>query len=77
MSNYTPTTNFGDKDSLPTGDPAKIIKGSEFTVEFNNIATAVASKANTESPTFTGTVTIADLNFIGTLETGTIDGGTY
>lgn len=77
MSNYTPTTNFGDKDSLPTGDPAKIIKGSEFTVEFNNIATAVASKANTDSPTFTGTVTIADLNFIGTLETGTIDGGTY
>ncbi len=77
MSNYTPTTNFGDKDSLPSGDPAKIIKGSEFTVEFNNIATAVASKANTDSPTFTGTVTIADLNFIGTLETGTIDGGTY
>ena len=77
MSNYTPTTNFGDKDSLPSGDPAKIIKGSEFTVEFNNIATAVASKANTDSPTFTGTVTIADLNFIGTLSTGTIDGGTY
>ena len=77
MSNYTPTTNFGDKDSLPSGDPAKIIKGSEFTVEFNNIATAVASKANTDSPTFTGTVTIADLNFIGTLDTGTIDGGTY
>ena len=77
MSNYTPTTNFADKDSLPSGDPAKIIKGSEFTVEFNNIATAVASKANTDSPTFTGTVTIADLNFIGTLETGTIDGGTY
>lgn len=77
MSNYTPTTNFGDKDSLPSGDPAKIIKGSEFTVEFNNIATAVASKANTDSPTFTGTVTIADLNFIGTLETGIINGGTY
>lgn len=77
MSNYTPTTNFGDKDSLPSGDPAKIIKGAEFTVEFNNIATAVASKANTDSPTFTGTVTIADLNFVGTLETGTIDGGTY
>ena len=77
MSNYTPTTVFSDKDSLPSGDPAKIIKGSEFTVEFNNIATAVASKANTDSPTFTGTVTIADLNFTGTLEAGTIDGGTY
>ena len=77
MSNYTPTTNFGDKDSLPSGDPAKIIKGSEFTVEFNNIATAVASKANSDSPTFTGTVTIDNLNFIGTLSTGTINGGTY
>ena len=77
MSNYTPTTNFGDKDSLPSGDPAKIIKGAEFTVEFNNIETAVTSKADTDSPTFTGTVTIADLNFVGTLETGTIDGGTY
>ena len=58
MSNYTVTTNFGAKDSLPTGNAAKVIKGSEFTTEFNNIATASATKANTSSPTFTGTVTI-------------------
>lgn len=77
MSNYTPTTDFASKDSLPSGDPAKIIKGADFTVEFTNIATAVASKANTDSPTFTGTVTIADLNFTGSLDSGTIDGGTY
>ena len=77
MSNYTPTTDFAAKDSLPSGDSGKIIRGTEFSTEFTNIATAVASKANTASPTFTGTVTIADLNFIGTLETGTIDGGTY
>jgi hypothetical protein len=37
----------------------------------------VASKADTSSPTFTGTVTIESLNFTGTLDTGTIDGGTY
>ena len=77
MSNYTPTTNFAAKDALPSGDPAKIIRGADFSAEFNNIATAVASKANTDSPTFTGTVTIPALTFTGTLSTGTIDGGTY
>jgi hypothetical protein len=77
MSNYTPTTDFASKDALPSGDPAKIIRGSDFSTEFDNVATAVASKANTESPTFTGTVTISDLNFVGTIDSGTIDGGTY
>jgi len=77
MSNYTPTTDFASKDALPSGDPAKIIRGTYFSAEFNNIATAVASKANTDSPTFTGVVTISDLNFVGTLDSGTIDGGTY
>ena len=47
MSNYTVTTNFAEKDSLPSGNAAKVIKGSEFTTEFNNIATASATKANT------------------------------
>ena len=77
MSNYTPTTDFASKDALPSGDPAKIIRGTDFSAEFNNIATAVASKANTDSPTFTGVVTISDLNFVGTLDSVTIDGGTY
>ena len=62
MSNYTVTTNFGDKDSLPSGNPSKIIKGSEFSTEFNNIATASATKADLASPTFTGTVTIPTAN---------------
>jgi hypothetical protein len=31
MSNYTKTTNFTAKDTLPTGNPAKIIKGSDPT----------------------------------------------
>ena len=77
MSNYTVTTDFAAKDSLPSGDSGKIIRGSEFTTEFNNIATAVATKSNIASPTFTGTVTIPALTFTGTLSTGTIDGGTY
>ncbi len=77
MSNYIKTTDFAAKDSLPSGDSGKIIRGSEFETEFDNIVTAIASKADTESPTFTGTVTIPNLNFTGTLSTGTIDGGTY
>ena len=57
MSNYTKTTNFLAKDSLPDTDTAKIIRGSEFDTEFNNLVTAVASKANTISPTLTGVPT--------------------
>ncbi|BCV04428.1 MAG: hypothetical protein CM15mV86_110 [uncultured marine virus] len=30
MSNYSKTTDFEAKDSLPTGDSGKIIRGSEF-----------------------------------------------
>ena len=57
MSNYTITTNFGAKDSLPSGNAGKVIKGSEFTTEFTNIQTAIATKADTAGDTFTGAVT--------------------
>ena len=77
MSNYTKTTDFAAKDSLPSGDSGKIIRGSEFETEFDDIATAITTKADTASPTFTGTVTIPALTFSGTLSTGTISGGTY
>ena len=77
MSNYTKTTNFTAKDSLPSGDSGKVVRGSEFDTEFNAIATASATKADLASPTFTGTVTIPNLTLTGTLSTGTIDGGTY
>ena len=77
MSNYTKTTNFATKDALTTGDPNKIVKGSEIDTEFNNIATASASKSNTASPTFTGTVTAPTVNIVGTLTAGTITGGSY
>ena len=54
MSNYTKATNFTAKDSLSAGDVGKIIKGSEIDNEFIAIASAVASKANSNSPAFTG-----------------------
>lgn len=55
MSNYTKSTNFATKDALPSGDPLKIVKGTEIDTEFNNIAVAIATKADLASPTFTGT----------------------
>ena len=55
MANYIKATNFTAKDALPSGNSGKIIKGTEIDVEYTAIATAIASKADTNSPTFTGT----------------------
>jgi len=84
MSNYTKTTNFTAKDSLPSGDSSKVIRGSEFDTEFDAIASANATKADSASPTFTGTVTVPNLTItgnvvvsLGSADTVTIDGGTY
>jgi len=57
MTDYTKSTNFTSKDSLSTGNPLKIIKGSEFDTEFNAIATAIATKADLNSPALIGTPT--------------------
>jgi hypothetical protein len=46
MSDYTKTTNFAAKDTLPSGNAAKVVKGTEIDTEFNNIATAIATKAD-------------------------------
>jgi hypothetical protein len=53
VSNYTQSTNFATKDALTSGDPLKIVKGTEINTEFNNIATAIATKADLVSPSFT------------------------
>ena len=55
MSDYTKATNFTLKDGLTTGDPQKIIKGSEIDAEYSAISNAITSKADLNSPTFTGT----------------------
>ena len=77
MSNYTKATNFTSKDSLTSGNALKVVKGSEIDAEFDLIETAVNSKSNTASPTFTGTVTVTNLTVTGTTTVTTIDGGTY
>jgi hypothetical protein len=58
VSNYVQSTNFATKDALSSGDPLKIVKGTEINTEFNNIATAVATKADLATPTFTGSITL-------------------
>lgn len=55
MSDYTKATNFAAKDTLPVGDANKKVKGSEIDTEFNAISDAIATKADKNSPTFTGT----------------------
>lgn len=54
MANYNKATNFTAKDSLPTGDAGKIVKGTEIDTELSAVSNAIASKADINSPTFTG-----------------------
>lgn len=77
MSNYTKATDFASKDALASGNSLKVVRGTEIDAEFEALETAVNSKADTSSPTFTGTVAITTLNVSGTLTAGLIDGGTY
>lgn len=86
MSDYTPTTDFSAKDALPTGNANKLIKGSEIDPEFDNIATAVATKANKISGGTANNVVEQDANgdlvdtglatptgaFVGTTDTQTL-----
>jgi hypothetical protein len=57
MSNYVKATNFTAKDSLPSGNSGKIVKGSEIDTELTAVASAISSKADTNSPALTGTPT--------------------
>jgi hypothetical protein len=54
LSNYTKSTNFATKDNLTPGDPLKIVRGTEIDTEFNNIATAIATKTDNASAAITG-----------------------
>jgi hypothetical protein len=71
MSDYSKLTDFAAKDTLPSGNAGKIVKGAEIDDEFNSIEVNFATKADILSPTFTGIVTIP------TLDGAAINGGTY
>lgn len=76
MSNYTKSTNFTSKDSLSVGNPLKIVKGSEIDTEFNNIATAVATKADSTSATLTSPTITTPTITTPTITNGTMTGTT-
>jgi hypothetical protein len=44
MANYTKTVDFAAKDALASGNPNKVAQGTQIDTEFNNIATAIATK---------------------------------
>jgi hypothetical protein len=74
MANYTKTTNFAAKDSLPSGSAGKIIKGTEHDTEYNNIAAAIGTKLDAASGTVTNlTGSAVNLSVVGlTASSGTL-----
>jgi hypothetical protein len=57
MANYTKSTNFTAKDTLPTGNAGKIVKGAEIDTELTAVSNAISSKADINSAGLTGTPT--------------------
>lgn len=71
MADYVKSTNFAVKDSLTTGNPAKVVKGTEIDVEFNNIASAISSKLDATNPTLSGNFTVTGSVTANSLVVGT------
>jgi hypothetical protein len=70
MSNYTKSTDFASKDTLPSGDSAKIVRGTEIDAEFEALEVAVATKTDNSAAAITGgTIT-------GITDLAIADGGT-
>ena len=65
MSDYTRQEDFSVKDALTTGDPNKVIKGSEVDSEFDALVTAVATKIDALSGHTTNDIVY--LNSVGKL----------
>ena len=70
MSNYTKSTNFATKDNLTPGDPLKVVRGTEIDTEYNNIATAIATKTDNSAAAITGG------SITGITDLAIADGGT-
>lgn len=72
MSNYTKSVDFAAKDALPSGNPSKLVLGTEIDTEYTNIATAIGTKADDADVVHdTGNETIAgNKTFSGTTVLG-------
>lgn len=82
MSDYTRSINHTAKDALSSGDPNKVIRGSEMDSELDAVATAVATKTDKVVPaaasnvaTLDGTGNLEDSGVTST-ELGILDGAT-
>lgn len=53
MTTYVQSTNFATKDALASGNPLKIVRGSEINTEFNNIALAINGNTTSDQLTYT------------------------
>lgn len=62
MADYIKLTDFSTKDALPSGDPTKVVRGTEIDDEFDAIEAAIATKADVIG---------------GELENIVVNGGTY
>jgi len=56
MSDYSRSIDFTAKDALTTGDPNKIVKGSDMDSELDAIGTASVTKSNKYPPVASGNV---------------------
>ena len=83
MSDYTKAVDFAVKDTLATGTPAKVVRGSEIDAEYLAIQVAVATKIEGHSGHHTGNTVIDNLEVTGNIIQGggglseTIDGGSF
>ena len=55
MADYTIAVSWSGKDALADSDANKVISGADFNTEFTTVQTAINSKADVASETFTGT----------------------
>ena len=58
MTDYVKSVNFATKDALITGDPLKVVKGTEINTELDALATSSATKFDKAGGTITGTTSV-------------------
>ena len=73
MTDYSKTTDFTGKNTLPDTSPDKVISGVDFDLEFNAVAAASASKLDKTGGTISGTLGVTGDTTVSNIEaTGVI-----